>query len=204
MNRRTFLLACSIVALGGVAGCGGLTDALFTKANAYDHRDYTETVDYILITTDGKKIIFIGPKYHYIFDAPAHFQEMMASPLHAKMTAQFHGFFVDYNANVRGSITLKIADPDQNDLALMKAYEFSGYQDTTIQLQGTRYAADNFKMPSNLQALNRPYEVSVREELPTQSNKPLVLLTPLTLAADGVLFLFAIPLVIMCQGRALC
>jgi hypothetical protein len=212
MNRRSFLAACSIAALGSVAGCviqGGVTDSLLTKANAHDYRDYTETVDHILITTDGKKIIFIGPTYHYIFDAPEHFQELLASPLHAKMTAEFLNFMVYPSSAVQGTIKLKLEKPDQNDQALMQTYGFTGADKKVIELRGTRYNAGNFEMPSNLQPLNQPYQVAVTEQLSTQSKKPLVLLTPLALAADGVLVLIGVPVMaILClttsSGWPLC
>ena len=42
---------------------------------------------------------------------------------------------------------------------------------------------------------NRPYNVSIREELPIGGKAALALLTPVTVAADGVVVLLGIALV---------
>jgi hypothetical protein len=197
MNRRQFLAASTTVALGSmVSGCKGLflTSELIRQVNESERHDYTETVDHILMTVDGRKLVFVGPKYHYVFDAPEHLQKILNSPLLAKMTAEFDDRFnVDVDSNVKGWITLKIKNPSQDDLVLMAACEFSAAGIKTILLQGIRYSAGDFKMPSRIQPLNESYQVTVRETIPAWNGKKvLLLLAPLTVLADGMIWLIGV------------
>lgn len=176
-----------------------VTEALYSKAKEKEYRYYSETVSQILATEDGKKIVVIGQGYHYILDAPPRLIALLDSPLHSKVEARMDGFDVNPDSDLKGDITLFLKDSaTEDDVRLAQAFEFSKRGKAMylpVKLSGKRYSAENFSMPaSQARALNRPYEVRIREELPAGGKAALVLLTPLTVAADGALILFSIPL----------
>ena len=100
-----------------------------------------------------------------------------------------------------GGFTLSLpADASSEDQRLAQSYGFSknasGPMTQSFLLSGKRYSAKGFTMPSALaKKFNQTYSVQIREEVPTGGKAALVLLTPLTVAADGVLTLLSIPLV---------
>lgn len=198
MNRRLFILA-SVLPISGLSGCM-LTEALHSKASRKDYNYYSETVSQILATDDGKKIVVIGREHHYILDAPPRLVELLDSPLHVSLSARMDRFDVNPDADLKGNVTLILKDGASDDnLRLAQGFGFSRNgksMDLSMELSGKRYSAGTFSMPaSQARALNRPYEVRIREEQPGAGRAALVLLTPLTVAADGVLLLLTIPLV---------
>jgi len=205
MNRRLFIFSSAAVLLGSTTGCV-VTPALYNSINSPGYRNYTETVNQILFSADGKHLVFIGPKYHYIFDAPNHLMALLNSPLHKKMTATVSGFDIGLDERVTGTINL---DANNLDLGEEKQAWALGFPGTTnghfhggLSLQGIRYSAQGFNMPVRATQLNQSYTVKVREQVPaTGARKALVLLTPLTVAMDGVIMLFLTPVAIAVTAR---
>lgn len=201
MNRRLFL-AASALPLLALGACGApVTQSLYSEASRSEYKDYSERVSQILITNDGKKIVVVGPTYHYIIDTPPRLVEVLNSPLHPDVVARMGQFNVTPDAKLSGSFTLNLSDKagDQSQ-QLAQSFGFSkasgGRMTLSFNLSGTRYSAKEFTMPSALaKQFNQSYSVDIREELPPGGKSALVLLTPLTVAADGVLNILAIPLV---------
>lgn len=195
IHRRTFL-SLPIIALLGTSGCA--TKALMEQANKSEYRQYEETVSQVLVTADGKKLAVLSSTYHYIFDAPEGFAELLDSRIHQKLSAKFGLFQVNASGDVEGLLTLVLSNPSDDERIASSAFGFTGSSTTirrAIQMRGKRYSAGDFSMPASLKSLNQSYNVQVREELPKGGRQALVLMTPLTMAVDGVLVLFAIPLV---------
>jgi len=200
MNRRLFIFSSVAVLLSSTTGCL-VTHQLYDTINEPKYQNYTETVNQILFSADGKKLVFIGPEYHYIFDVPEHLEALLNSPLHKKMTAEIVAFSVNRDAKVTGRVYLNIEKPNDDEKSQVMALGFLDSHDghslyCFFDLQGTRYSAKGFNMPASTMRLNQSYAVNVREQLPIGVKKALVLLTPLTVAADGAIVLLAIPLII--------
>jgi outer membrane lipoprotein-sorting protein len=199
MNRRKFVLA-AVAAPLILSACATVTDSLNESIKENDYRTYKETVSSVLISADGKKLVFLGPEYHYIFDAPEHFAALMDSPLHAKMRAQFNQFDAGEDGSVTGNITIYLDAvlADEMDAATQLGFSktYSGTQTSRrIELNGKRYSAKGFDASKVDQKLLRnSYEVSVREKNPFNAAKALYVLTPITVAADGVMTLLTVPL----------
>jgi hypothetical protein len=208
MQRRLLILGFSSVVLSCATGC---TEALIDQSKKDQTKKYSETVSQILFSTDGKKLIFIGPEYHYIFDVQDDFEKLLKSPLHEIMEARFETFAkrgvaavaVLKDQTLKGGfeIVVENASPAQYSELVALGFKRStdrtlGYGDREIfmskriDLTGTRYKADGFKMPGNVTALNHPYQVDVLEWL--SPSKAILLATPVTVAADGVLTVGAI------------
>jgi hypothetical protein len=204
MKRRQFftvtaaVMAATSSLLGGCATYG-LSQAIKQKEYSY----YKETLRQVLITQDDKSIVIIGARHHYIVDAPASLVQAIRSGLHAQMRASFGTFGVDRDANLSGVIVLTLgADATQEECeqAELLGFKVPATPGGDVQrvrkyyLQGKRYDAGDFQLPSQATLLNQSYEVSVRETMPIGGRAALALLTPVAVAADGTLILLAIPL----------
>ncbi|WP_250501904.1 MULTISPECIES: hypothetical protein [unclassified Caballeronia] len=196
MKRRKFI-ALTVSMPFALSGC--LTSGLNEEAKSPDYYRYAETISSVLISADQKTLVFLGKNYHYIFDAPDHFVDVLQSPFHAGMTADVNQFYVDGDSNVSGSFVLN----------LDKAASFSEEQkeelgnlgidpqrrSLSFRLSGRRYDAKGFdRSKVNPMLLNQSYEVSVREQHYSNAKKVILLATPVTVAADGALMILAIPL----------
>ncbi|MFB9160300.1 hypothetical protein ACFFT9_21885, partial [Chromobacterium violaceum] len=62
------------------------------------------------------------------------------------------------------------------------------------KVRGTRYLAKGFELPASVSKFNHDYEIIVRESHSPGVKRAMVLLTPVTLAMDGVLVLGGIVL----------
>ncbi|RZT42101.1 hypothetical protein [Cupriavidus agavae] len=176
MQRRQFL-PLLLVSLLGTSGC--VTRGMYEADNYPDYELYTETVSQILMSQDGKKLVVVAPLYHYIFDAPPGLVDLLNSPLREKLSANFSVFTVTRENAVSGNVEVK----------------GTGAKQPALTLHGTRYRAGTKALPLQAEALNQTYAVTVREETPSAPLPLKILATPLTVAADGVIVLLAIPLV---------
>jgi hypothetical protein len=194
MRRREVLKgALSSVALLSVTGC--LTKKLYeTHETQYD-----ETALSFLLTEDGSKLVVLGKKYHYIFDdfSPS-LTHLLASPLRTVVEAELFNFLVRRDNVVTGHYELylsKQASDEQRRSAIDAGFvepelTLSGH------LKGVRYSAKGFPSPPETQRFNRPYVVSITEE--TESKLATkIMLTPITVAADGALILGGVALVLI-------
>ncbi|WP_296225550.1 hypothetical protein [Ralstonia sp. UBA689] len=200
MKRRVFL-AATVLPLLALNACAPVTKSLYSEISQKEYKSYTENVSQILVASNGSKIVVLGSEYHYIIDTPPRLVEVLDSPLHPKVQAKMGQFNVTPESDMTGNFTLLLpASANDEDQRLAQSFGFakesSGRMTQSFKLSGKRYSAKGFVMPSALaKKFNQSYSVNIREELPTGGKAALVLLTPLTVAADGVLTLLAIPLV---------
>ncbi len=182
-----------------LSGCFPLTEGLHENITKEEYRDYSESIDSVLITADRTMLVFLGRDYHYIFDAPKGFIELLESPLDNDVEASVLEFVVDGNT-VRGSIRIKLTNATADQMRQSKELGFtlkgSSEAMKLFELAGKRYSAKGFDSSNvNKKLLRRSYEVTVREKKSSDAKKLLYVLTPITVAADGLLSIMAIPLV---------
>ena len=205
ITRRTFILSSASMLTGSLTGCSlyentSLTKKLYDKINTTEH---TETIDRVLLSEDGKKLVFIGPTHHYIFDAPEPLKEFLNSPLGITKDMDIDSFQADASdASATIKFSLATVAYDENAVKeLAKAAKKWGfyhivadYYRCEFSLTGTRYSAKNFNIPAStgtmLHITRMPLnKIIVSETMPIGEKAALMLLTPLTVAADGVIFL---------------
>lgn len=191
-SRRHFLLTATagMVVLG--SGCS-MTQQLFAD------RIYEEQVSSILISADGKKLVFIGQDYHYIFDAPDVIVRTLRASYHKDITAELRNFHVRANGEVSGLVQLKLdnkAPEADTAAARLDGYTTASTGDlqNEVKLQGIRYRSGGIAPNGAASALNKTYTVSVSEEQTAGQKAARSLLTPVTVTADGLLMLVTVPL----------
>ena len=162
--------------------------------------EYRETIDRFLVTEDGKKLVVLGKQYHYILDMPAHLEAVLAAPYRKWVTASLYGFVAkgdkingEFDLHIRDARKRMTADDYQRALA-------DGFTERAAKLvllgsvSGTRYTTDGFKLDQNSSTFNEPYEISVTDAITPVGKAARLLVTPVTLAADGALVIGAVVL----------
>lgn len=192
MNRRGFLFnSLAVLASAGVPGC--ITPRLF------EPRGYTEEVSSVLISKDEKYLVVITNSYHYIFDAPPILVKAITGSFHKALTAEISYFYVHTFGKTTGSVDLNLRGATDESIQSALNAGFSKTSDgatTRVVLKGTRYEAAGVR-PTEQYKLNKMYRVGVLAEQSSSEKVAKSLLTPITVAADGVLILFGVPLAIL-------
>jgi hypothetical protein len=200
-TRRALILLGGAAAIPMSLGC--VTAAVMSGG---DRETYSETVDSVLVSADGKTLAVIGKDFHYLFEAPEAIKAILLSDLRDVVDVSFHTFVVDAEQRISGSYFLRIgksATAEQKEKALAAGFRAlpSGDLNANGTLTGTRYAANGVQATSPTQKLRKPYTVNVSAEKSAGSKAAStagkLLLTPITLAADGVLILVAVPLLLI-------
>ncbi|VWC46427.1 5-formyltetrahydrofolate cyclo-ligase [Burkholderia lata] len=188
ITRRRLLAA-------GVAASGLALSGCFTPALYENHDEtYVEHVSAFMITKDGKKLVVLGERYHYIFDLPDKLRPVLTASYRKSLHTSFGSFRVD-GSDVTGqyrTVLSKDAPDDERQAATADGFRTSR---TQIALDGNvvgkRYSTEGFslKPDSTAQSFNERYTVAI-DEAPSAFAKGLrILATPVTVAADGVLVL---------------
>ncbi|EHP41852.1 hypothetical protein OR16_18716 [Cupriavidus basilensis OR16] len=205
MHRRSFLAAGTLATLA-LGGCA--TAALYDEIEKKEYGDYKEIISEILISQDGKSIVILGDKYHYIFDANADLLKAISSDIHPRLKARFRRFEVNREGNIAGNLDLMLdgaATEDERKQAGELGFKAASRNENpslsrAYRLAGKRYSAAKFAMPGQAKQLNQAYAIDVREEKPIGAKAALAVFTPVTVAADGVMYLLSIPLLPLAIG----
>ncbi len=186
MERKDFLKAAlSSLTLLSVTGC-------FTPM-LYKTRIYDETGLSFLVSEDGSRLVVLGEKYHYIFDeiSPS-LKQILLSPLNLRtvVVVDLRDFNVRDNV-VTGNYSLwlsGLASDEQRKSAIDAGFVTPDLR-VSGRLKGVRYSREGFPPTAHTQEFARKYVVSVREQPSTAATAAKILLTPVTVAADGALIL---------------
>jgi hypothetical protein len=194
--RRVFLILVALLSIG-VTGCA--THEL--RETIRNDATYVEEVTSILMSEDGKKLVFIGDGYHYIFDAPVKLFHSLNSSFQKSLFAKFKGFRVDKNEQITGIITISLDDSatqEDKEEAINLGYDKGSTSPTLdLTLQGHRYKSGDVTTDRVGYKLNYTYKVTVKEERSSLEKAALTAATPISVLADGVLVILGVPLVIL-------
>jgi hypothetical protein len=196
----TLLAALTFLVFGGAC----FTPELY-KDSPTESRSFTEEISSFLITQDGKQLIVAGKQHHYIFAANDTLKFILGWPENNRVKATFYDFVIKDDQSVSGSYMLSIDASQDLALETKELLISKGFTEHKNQkqlyyyesLHGTRYLADKFAMPTAMQ-FNQKYTINMRENYAsTAASIGRILLTPLAVAADGVLIIGGIPLLLL-------
>ncbi|AOR70701.1 hypothetical protein BBJ41_24560 [Burkholderia stabilis] len=189
---RRRLLAASLAATSvALSGC-------FTP-KLYKDDAYSEKVSGFMITQDGKKLVVLGTRYHYIFDLPAQLRPVLLSGYRKSLHTTFAGFHAS-GGSITGHYRIVLKNASDNDRQAASADGFTVEPAGLVlegDIDGKRYSTEGFaeKDKGTTQPFNQPYSVYIRESPSVVGMGLRILATPITVAADGVLVLGGIVLV---------
>jgi hypothetical protein len=198
MNKyqRVFLILAALLSLG-MAGCV-VTPAL--KKMIKKDTSYAEEVTSVLISKDEKKMVFIGDRYHYIFNAPVVLSSSLQSSLRKSLYFFIEDFWVDKNNYTFGKITITLSESASQD-DKEEAIEL-GYNERSedppylvLLLKGKRYRSGGVATDGVEYKLNYS-NVTVLEPRSPLNKAALTALIPITVLIDGVIVIVVVPLAI--------
>lgn len=170
-------------------------------ARLHELKSYVETFSAMYITQDGRQIVILGPRYHYVFQAPVELVRLVQSELHPDLQANFDDFVVAADQTISGRYDLRLSlqkdrdTPERGALAqsMGMAPRVRGEWTISGTLKGQRYAARESSQASDaMTPLNRSYTVTIQEQPSAGEAMRRIALTPVTLAADGVLMIASV------------
>ncbi|MCA8302758.1 hypothetical protein LGN24_14800 [Burkholderia seminalis] len=192
ITRRRLLAAAMAASSLALSGC-------FTP-KLYKDDAYSEYVTSFMITQDGKKLVVLGTRYHYIFDLPAQLRPVLLSGYRKSL----HTTFADFHASgggITGHYRIVLPkDASDDDRQAARADGFTAAPAGLVlegDIGGKRYSTEGFAEQDKgaAQAFNEQYRVYIRESQSVVGMGLRILATPITVAADGVLVLGGIVLV---------
>ncbi|WP_321855888.1 hypothetical protein [Burkholderia cenocepacia] len=192
ITRRRLLAA-------GVAASSLALSGCFTP-KLYKNDAYSEYVSAFMMTEDGKKLVVLGSRYHYIFDLPAQLRPVLLSGYRKSVRTTFEGFHAR-GGSVTGHYRIVLPkDASDDDRRAASADGFASEPAGLVlegDIDGKRYSTDGFveKDKAAAQPFNHPYSVYIVESPSVVGMGLRILATPITVAADGVLVLGGIVLV---------
>lgn len=199
MERRQFIkLISAAVATSVLSGCetfGDSADAGFTQS-LFKEKSYNENISKIYLSGDDKKLIVISNEYHYIFGIPKALVATLKTSLHEFVTGTLGEMSVDGNnkTSINVGLLLKKDVPEaEQKIALDSGFTRTGSDKKTISfnqhVKGVRYSSGGAKPPTDSVELNKNYTVHVTAKLSKGQKAGKLLLTPLTITADGAVIL---------------
>jgi hypothetical protein len=168
--------------------CQGLTSRL------WNINDYTDEFKYFLINQKYGFIVFITPKFHYVFSDNNNGIKNILNWQDRKIlyidTAKTR-LKVDKNNNVSGEVFVKtfgeISSPARQNFLQKMGFvkQTEGWQ-KIVKIYGKRYIADP-NLKGYLPQLDLNYKILVSMELAKGEIVTATALTPITITADGII-----------------
>lgn len=201
--RHAWILVSLILGVSFL-GTGCFTTMLWKDdAEHYKEHHYEDTIQSFLITEDGKQIIFVSDRYHYIFQSDPTLHFLLTHREDVSTLYHFYGASARYTITERpqkGYNAIASFDVDVNTSTIPNLpmgthlTRTQKYYNITLY-DGNRYLADP-KINAHLTPMSHPITLSILQRdrdgwANAGENAKRLLLTPLTLAADGVSIVLA-------------
>lgn len=172
---------------------------------------YQETIKNFMISPDGHKIVFLGKKYHYIFDDKnSELKDLLL--WEGRNLLEISNFHIEVTAfnKMKGNILISVSknhskSMPEDYIKFLKKSEFRVREykhldeisaKKQIYFSGTRYLPKpntNYDINSSL---NQEYRVTIRyNDLYDQSKK--IALTPVAVAADATGFVLGVTAMVL-------
>lgn len=206
MNSRILIYIVSSLILLTTAGC--FTQKLIESA--FYTGKYQEVVTSFLITEDKSKLVLLGEKYHYIFDADVSMVKILNSSCLPLISVYFTDLRVKKDNRITGNFTLTLASSatdEQKKSAMDVGFAYDGeklFMEMSGKLDGIRYSATGFAGVPLSYRTNGPYYLDIVEETAELNIAGKILLTPIAVLADGVLVLGGAALMLFMGGCGGC
>lgn len=184
MIRRLLRTLFSLIFIAyTLAGC--VTNELWEDQSIY--KPYDEVIDAFLINPQDESIIFLGKKYHYIFEKNEELKFLLEyyDDSAIKFNIKDGAYYADGNT-IKANISVTI-DKNTLDNKLLEWQKKPKIYPNTISLNGIRYLS-NKKVNDNTKKLDKVIHIKVfNKYIIKESVVANVLMTPLAVAVDGVI-----------------
>lgn len=174
--------------------------------DGHDKTQYDEKIDGFFVTQDNRTI-FLGQKYHYIFDTNNEMSFLLShraeKGIGFNIPSGNYTVFVE-KANASFSVSIDLSNVSQGVREWLGQYkqktkEGNGYK-VHLYINGNRYTADS-KVNERAKKFDQPIVLKVKEEQVHKDNAGQtigkVIMTPLAIAADGALVVVGAAVVVV-------
>ncbi len=176
-----------------------------TTKRLWENPSYKEIIESYFITEDGKKLAIIGEKYHYIVPITSELKKILLSKSQF-INPLFHSFKVDKNNNIIGKYqTLNPINQNKKNTPPLKKPDLANkkdhhnrileYSDTDSSIVGKRYIGK--KINKSNYKFKKAYYITVEEEPSKLVKTGKMLVSPITVTADGAMLLVGIALALI-------
>ena len=162
---------------------------------------YAESISHFLTTKDGRKLIIIGDKYHYVFSGTEQLNVILQSKYSKLLKAEFHkNFMVNNNNKISGEYRIicnyKNPSDDLNNwlidngfkktLVTNKCSENNIIYSKESEIFGERFSTKNQSFDRG-KKLNEKYLIFVEEERSALGTVSRIAQTPIAITIDGAM-----------------
>lgn len=192
--QKTFLVILSIAVISFMSmGC--MTASVWEDPSKISNT-YNERINAFMMNPQNDSVIFLGEKYHYIFEKNEQLSFLLKHRNNEALTFSIkNGSYNVVGSNVTAKFHIYINQntADKNLLdwwyANKKGTDVVG---TEISLYGTRYIANEI-VNFSAENFSQKIDIKVITRLPSKSNTASkILITPLAVAADGAIIIVAV------------
>ncbi len=185
--RKTLMLLGALILCVMNGAC--LTMQLYQGKKSPLH----EQISAFLLNPEQQQIVFVGKSHHYIFPLSNDLRQILSWSGRGQIVASQLHFTMSKNNSIRGSYNLLVPDASiltREDQQTLRSYGFvaqpSGFFYHGQFSHGTAYDACKFALPQAVM-LTTPLELNINYDYASTGQIiGRTLLTPLSVAADGV------------------
>ena len=159
-----------------------------------------ENLKNLYITKDGKKIVIVGKKYHYVFDDESgELIKLLSWKSRSKLEIENYDFRISEINKISGSITLKTKTPkernnilNKNEKSFLKKLGFvnsSSFEvifKKKIDIFGNRYSPKSIENFDVTTSLNTEHKLNIEVADYADKTKKIIL-TPVAIVGDGLM-----------------
>ncbi len=178
--------------------------------NLWKKSYYAENFKNFLITEDGKKIVILGEKYHYIFDDKSgDLNKLLSWESKSKLEIENYNFRISEINKITCSITLKSKSQKNSSVNLSKKetafLQKLGFTNTSsdevifkknINISGERYSPKSGINYGATAPSKDEYRANIEIDDYTDKTKKIVL-TPVAVVGDGALAVAFVGLILL-------
>ena len=186
---KSFLIA--ILIISNLSSC---------TMKIWEKTQYEENLKNLYITKDGKKIVILGKKYHYVFDDESgELIKLLSWKSRSKLEIENYDFRISEINKISGSITLKTKTPkernnilNKNEKSFLKKLGFvnsSSFEvifKKKIDIFGNRYSPKSIENFDVATALNTEHKLNIEVADYADKTKKIIL-TPVAIVGDGLM-----------------
>jgi len=186
---KSFLIA--ILIISNLSSC---------TMKIWEKTQYEENLKNLYITKDGKKIVIVGKKYHYVFDDESgELIKLLSWKSRSKLEIENYDFRISEVNKISGSITLKTKTPkernnilNKNEKSFLKKLGFfnsSSFEvifKKKIDIFGNRYSPKSIENFDVATALNTEHKLNIEVADYADKTKKIIL-TPVAIVGDGLM-----------------
>ncbi len=164
----------------------------FIVASCATTTHYTEQFSSVMVSSDHRKFVVLGEKYHYIFDMPRILDQSLSSEFRHHLSCEFiREFSVSERGKTFGYFRLQLTDDaTQEEIKEAKGLGYQVTKDGLVYFSETA-TGKRYRPKAPVEAaqtkLNQPYRVLVADS--QAASDALIMLSPIFVTAGGVVVL---------------